>query len=105
MLSTLIALFLLQSSPVPKPAPSRTEADCVEACVRKAQPCYAKCETRLSRCLKAAPAKCAKTTKDAAALKACEDDAKRECKDEKEINCDPQCSITVLQCMKACEAK
>jgi len=105
MLSTLIALFFLQSSPVPQPAPSRAELTCVKACERKAEPCYAKCESGMKKCLKLVPEQCAKKTKDAAALKTCKDDGERECKSDREINCDGQCGIAILQCMHKCEGK
>ena len=101
----LIGLFSLLSSPlIAATTPDRTKEDCVEACVRKAQPCYDKCEAGLKKCRKAVSTRCDKI-KDHHAQETCRQDGNRECSDDKEINCDPQCSIKVLQCMNTCETK
>jgi hypothetical protein len=100
--SIVIGLLVLMSWPlVAKVAPDRTKEDCVEACVRKANPCYKKCETTLAKCQKDVETQCKK--KPAGAQKECHQEGDRDCRDEKEINCDPQCSIKVLQCVNECQ--
>ena len=97
----LLACPLLAQTP-PKPAPDRTKEDCAEACIRKATPCYDKCSSTLKRCRAEVRTKCAKS-KNADAKAACLSAGNDECRDEKEINCDPQCSAHALICIHACE--
>lgn len=97
-------LLLLSPVLMAKTTPDRTREDCVEACIRKANPCYDKCETALKACRKTVQTKCDKI-KDPHAKESCLQDGNRECTDEKEINCDPQCSIQALLCIETCPKK
>lgn len=94
----LVGLVALFPWTISAKTPDHKKEDCVEKCVKTVgNPCYATCDKELAACKKDAPAKCKKSNKAN-----CLDQAIEECRGDKEINCDPQCSIKVLQCVTQC---